>query len=146
MKRFIIISLLSALTLQMPACLWWDTTNPYLFSMYPHSHFKERVEKICNDNWKAYLGLTDEEYFWFRAEDIIKAAQHKGDGLMVSYVKNLQTYLDCVNIEQRKQYEWNYPTKEDLATQKRDLQAVRTYALGNTKTKLRSQHALLYMR
>ena len=146
MKRFIIISLLSALTLQMPACLWWDTTNPYLFSMYPHSHFKERVEKICNDNWKAYLGLTDEEYFWFRAEDIIKAAQHKGDGLMVSYVKNLQTYLDCVDIEQRKQYEWNYPTKEDLATQKRDLQAVRTYALGNTKTKLRSQHALLYMR
>ena len=65
---------------------------------------------------------------------------------MVSYVKNLQKYLKCVNVEQSKQYEWNYPSKEDLATQQRDLQAIRTYALGNTKTKLRSQHALLYMR
>ena len=65
---------------------------------------------------------------------------------MVSYVKNLQKYLKCVNVEQSKQYEWNYPSKEDIATQQRDLQAIRTYALGNTKTKLRSQHALLYMR
>ena len=145
MRRFIIISLLSAMTLPTLACIWGEMTNPYLFSMYRKTEFKERVEKVCDDNWQAYLG-TSEEYFWFNADDIIKAAQHKSDGLMVSYVKNLQKYLKCVNVEQSKQYEWNYPSKEDLATQQRDLQAIRTYALGNTKTKLRSQHALLYMR
>ena len=86
MKRFIIISLLSALTLPMLACIWIDAENPYLFSMYTGENFKDRVEKICNDNWKAYLGST-EEYFWFNADDVIKAAQQKGDALMVSYVR-----------------------------------------------------------
>ena len=141
MRKFIIISLLSAMTLPTLACIWGELTNPYLFSMYRKTEFKERVEKICDDNWQAYLG-TSKEYFWFNTDDIIKAAQHKSDGLMVSYVKNLQKYLNCVDVERSKLYEWNYPSKEDLATQQRDLQAIR----GNTKTKLRSQHALLYMR
>ena len=145
MKRFIIISLLTAMTLPMLACAGGGTDNYYLFSPYIGNNFKSRVEKICNDNWKAYLGST-EEYFWFNADEVIKAAQQKGDALMVSYIQNLQKYLDCVDIEQRKQYEWNYPTKEDIEGQKRTLQTVRTYALGKTKTKLRSQHALLYMR
>lgn len=65
---------------------------------------------------------------------------------MVSYVQNLKKYLDCVGIEQSKQYEWIYPTKQELANQQRNLQAVRTYAFSKIKTKLRSQHALLYMR
>jgi hypothetical protein len=145
MKRFIIISLLAALTLPTLACGWYGTDNYYLFSPFVSNNFKSRVEKICNDNWQAYLG-TNEEYFWFSADKVIKAAQQKGDALMVSYVQNLQKYLNCVSIEENKQYEWNYPTKEDLAAQKRDLLAVREYALGKTKSKLRSQHALLYMR
>ena len=145
MKRFIIISLLCVLAMPMMACLWWDTTNSYLFSMYEQKNFKNRVERICNDNWKAYLGST-EEYFWFNADDAIKAARKKGDILMVSYLQNLKKYLNCVDIEQRKQYEWNYPTPQDINNQQRDLQTVRTYAIGKTKTKLRSQHALLYMR
>ena len=145
MKRFIIISLMTAMTLPMLACAGGGTDNYYLFSPFVGNNFKNRVEKICNDNWKAYLGST-EEYYWFNADEVIKAAQQKGDALMVSYIQNLQKYLDCVDIEQRKQYEWLYPTKEDIDGQKRTLQAVRTYALGKTKTKLRSQHALLYMR
>ena len=145
MKRFIIISLLAAMTLPTLACGWYGTDNYYLFSPYIGHNFKSRVEQICNDNWKAYLGST-EEYFWFNADNAIEAARQKGDALMVSYIQNLKKYLDCVDIEQRKQYEWNYPTKEDFDVQKRDLQAVRTYALGKTKSKLRSQHALLYMR
>ena len=118
MRKFIIISLLSAMTMPTLACIWGELTNPYLFSMYRKTEFKERVEKICNDNWQAYLG-TSEEYFWFNADDVIKAAQHKSDGLMVSYVKNLQKYLKCVGVEQSKQYEWNYPSKEEIATQQR---------------------------
>ena len=145
MKKFIIISLMTAMTLPMLACAGGGTDNYYLFSPFVGNNFKSRVEKICNDNWKAYLGLT-EDYYWFDADEVIKAAQQKGDALMVSYIQNLQNYLNCVNIEERKQYEWNYPSKEDIDSQKRTLQAVRTYALGKTKTKLRSQHALLYMR
>ena len=145
MKRFIIISLLAVMTLPTLACGWYGTDNYYLFSPYVGHNFKSRVEQICNDNWKAYLGST-EEYFWFNADNAIEAARQKGDALMVSYIQNLKKYLDCVDVEQRKQYEWNYPTKEDIAAQKQDLQTIRTYALGKTKTKLRSQHALLYMR
>ena len=146
MKRFIIISLLSAVTLPMLACAWSETTNPYLFSMYNKDDFRDRVDNITRENWKAYLGLSDSDYFWFDADKIIKAAQQKGDALMVSYVQNLQKYLKCVGVEEQKQWEWNYPSKEELATQQADLRTVRTYALGKTKTKLRSQHALLYMR
>lgn len=145
MKKFIIISLLTAITLPSFACAWGEPENPYLFSMYVQDNFKTRVERICNDNWKAYLGST-EEYFWFNADDVIKAARQKGDALMVSYVQNLKKYLDCVGIKQSKQYEWIYPTKQELANQQRNLQAVRTYAFSKIKTKLRSQHALLYMR
>ena len=145
MKKFIVISLLTVITLPIFACAWSEPENPYLFSMYVPNNFRTRVENICNDNWKAYLGST-EEYFWFQADEVIKAARQKGDALMVSYVQNLKKYLDCVSVEQSKQYDWNYPTKEEIATQQRDLQAVRTYALSKTKTKLRSQHALLYMR
>ena len=145
MKKFIVISLLTVLSLPLFACAWGEPENPYLFSMYVQENFKTRVERICNDNWKAYLGST-EEYFWFNADDVIKAARQKGDALMVSYVQNLKKYLDCVSVEQSKQYEWNYPSKQEIANQQRYLQAVRTYAFGKIKTKLRSQHALLYMR
>ena len=145
MKKFIIISLLTTLSLSSFACAWGEPENPYLFSMYVQDNFKTRVERICNDNWKAYLGST-EEYFWFNADDVIKAARQKGDALMVSYVQNLKKYIDCVGVEQSKQYEWIYPTKQELANQQRNLQAVRTYAFSKIKTKLRSQHALLYMR
>lgn len=145
MKRFITISLLSALTLPMLACIWFTNHNYYLYKIYDSTEFKERVQETCNNNWLAYLGST-ETYFWFQPEKIIEAAQQKGDALMISYVQNLQKYLDCVQIEERKQFEWNYPSKEEMAECKQDLQAIRTYALSKTSTRLRSQHALLYMR
>ena len=133
MKKFIVISLLWALAMPMMACIWYDTTNPYLFSMYEQKNFKERVEQICNDNWKAYLGST-EDYYWFNADDAIKAAQKKGDALMTSYLQYLKMYLDCVDVEKRKQYEWDYPTPQDISAQQRKLQIVRLYALGKIKT------------
>lgn len=146
MKRFIIINLLALMALPMLACAGWGTTNYYLFSVYERTDFSDRMDEITRKNWKAYLGLGDDEYFWYRSEDIIKAAQAKNDALMVSYVQNLDKYLNCTRIENRKLYEWDYPTKEDINAQKRDLQAIRTYAQSKLKTRLRSQHALLYMR
>ena len=147
MKRFIIISLLSALVMPALACGGWGTDNYYLFSPYYAQSFKSRVEKTCNDNWKAYIGDTSTDEWWsFHADDVLKAARQKGDALMVSYVQNLQKYLKCVSVEQDKQYEWGYPSKEEIATQQRDLKAIRTYAQGKLNSKLRSQHGLLFMR
>ena len=147
MKRFIIISLMAAMTLPTIACGWYGTDNYYLFSPYYAQSFKSRVEKVCNDNWKAYIGETSEDdWYSFHDEDVLKAARQKGDALMVSYVENLQKYLKCVSVERDKQYEWDYPTKEEIAAQQRDLKAVRAYAQGKTNSKLRSQHALLFMR
>ena len=146
MRRFIITNVLAIMVLPMIACAWVGTNNYYLFHVYASNDFSMQTDKITRDNWKAYLGKTADDYFWFNAEEIIKAAQEKNDPLMVSYVQNLQKYLDCCDIEQRKLYEWNYPSKEDIATCNQTLQAVRAYALSKTKSKLRSQHALLYMR
>lgn len=147
MKKFIIISLMAAMTLPTFACGWYGTDNYYMFRPYYAPSFKDRVEKICNNNWKAYIGETnDNEWYSFHDEDVLKAARQKGDALMVSYVENLQKYLKCVGVERDKQYEWGYPTKEEIAAQQRDLKAVRTYAQGKTASKLRSQHALLFMR
>ena len=143
MKKSILISLLVVLSLPMTACGWYGTDNVYLFRLYDGDEFSERVDKITRDNWKAYLGL-DQDYYWFNADEVIKAAQQKGDALMVSYVKNLKRYLDvCSSVRDDS---WNYPTKEDLAKRNQTLREVQAYALSKIKTKLRSQHALLYMR
>ena len=146
MKRFFITSVLAILVVPMMACGWAGTNNYYLFNVYNSDDFSMRVDEISRDNWKAYLGMSSNDYFWFNANDIIKAAQEKNDPLMVSYVQNLQKYLNCCNIEERKLYEWNYPSKEDIATCNQNLQAIRTYASSKLKSRLRSQHALLFMR
>ena len=147
MKKFIIISLLSAFVMPALACGGWGTDNYYLFSPYFATSFKSRVEKTCNDNWKAYIGDTGTDDWWsFHDDDVLKAARQKGDALMVSYVENLQKYLKCVGVERDKQYEWGYPSKEEIAAQQRDLKAIRTYAQGKLNSKLRSQHGLLFMR
>ena len=104
MKRFIITNLLAILSLPMLACWGGWTTNYYLFSAYERTDFSDRMDEITRKNWKAYLGLGEDQSFWFNADDIIKAAQEKNDQLMVSYVQNLQKYLDCGRIEARKQW------------------------------------------
>ena len=142
MKRFIIISFLAVLTVPSFGCLWIDTDNYYLFNICNGEDFAERADKITRDNWKAYLGV--DEFWWFDADKIIQFAQEKNDALMVSYVQNLVKYIDCANSV--KQERWEYPTKAELAKRKQTLMAIRTYAQSKLKTRLRSQHALLFMR
>ena len=144
MKRFIITNLLAIMVLPMLACAGGWTTNYYLFHIYDNQEFSERVQKICTDNWKAYLGKSPDDWYWFNADEVIKFAQDKGDALMVSYLQNLEKYLDCARSVSYER--WEYPTKEDLAARNKALQSVRTYALAKIKSRLRSQHALLYMR
>ena len=126
------------------ACIWNDTHNNYLFSIYDNLEFQDRAAKTCDDNWKAYLGLPSDDSFWFTADAVSGAARAKGDTLMVSYVEHLQLYLDCA--ESARAERWEYPTKSELAERRHTLRRVRAYALGRLSTPLRSQYALLLMR
>ena len=144
MKRFIITNLLAAMVLPMLACAGGWTSNYYLFRIYDAQEFSQRVQKVCNDNWKAYLGKSPDDWYWFDSDDIIEFAQKKGDALMVSYAKNLELYLNCARSVSNER--WEYPSKEELAARNKLLANVRTYAQNKLKSKLRSQHALLYMR
>ncbi len=143
MKRFIIISLLAAMTLPSLACAGIGTDNYYLFCVCDKQEFSRRVQDICDKNWQVYLGDT-KDFFWFRADDVIEAAQKKNDALMVSYLKHLKLYLECADEVASER--WNYPSKEDLAKREKKLFQVQAYASGKIQSKLRSQHALLYMR
>ena len=144
MKRFIITSLLAAVVLPMMGCACMGTNNYYLFSAYEYHEFSEHVQEICNNNWKAYLGLTGEEWFYFQADEVAKAARQKDDALMATYAEQLGKYLECVDGVRSEQ--WDYPTKEQIAQRNQTLRSIRTYAASKLKTRLRSQHALLYMR
>ena len=143
MKRSILISLLALLALPMLGCGWYGTDNIYLYRVYDSKEFSERVDEITRDNWKAYLGNTD-EYYYFNADEVIKTARAKNDALMASYVQNLQKDLKI--CDEVRYDQWDYPTKEKLAQRNQALRAIQAYALGKVKTKLRSQHVLLYMR
>ena len=144
MKRFITISLLMATTvLPAAACAWDDTDNYYLFRAYNSREFRGYVDEVTSNNWKVYLG-SQEQYYYFDADEVVAFARKKGDLLMVSYVQNLKKYLKCA--EEKRWEQWDYPTKEQLAERQKTLLAVRTYAQSKLKSRLRSQHALLVMR
>ena len=145
MKRFIIISLLALLALPSTGCMWIDTHNYYLFSVCDTEDFEEHVNEVTNNNWKVYLG-QNEVYYGFNADRIAEAAQKKGDDEMVSYVRQLERYLECVSLKKREQYSWNYPTAEERAASKKTLGEIRLYAQGKLNGRLRAQHALLFMR
>ena len=143
MKRFIVISFLTAVAVKASACIWGYSYNNYLFSPCDTQEFSDRVGKVCDDNWKTYLGSTD-SYYYFDADEIVKVAQKKNDALMISYVENLKKYLKCASD---KRYDaWEYPSKQQLEERRQMLMAVRSYAQGKLTSRLRSQHALLFMR
>ncbi len=146
MKRFIVTNLLAVAALPMLACMWVGTHNWYLFHAYDDqkSEFAQRVDMITCNNWKAYLGLAEDAPFWFDSQRIAEAAEAKGDDLMAGYVTHLQQYVDICSDMNRDA--WDYPTKEELSARREAIAALRLYASAKLKTRLRSQHALLFMR
>ena len=127
------------------ACIWTDTHNSYLYSLYDSQEFSYHADEVCRANWKAYMGIGGEvEYYYFDMEETKEYAAQHGDQLMSSYLENLGLYLQCAR--EVRDERWDYPTKEQLAQRRQTLLRVRTYAEGKLKTKLRSQHALLLMR
>lgn len=144
MKKFIIISLLTVVSLPLLACAGIGTYNYYLFNLYDNDEFAYRMERITTNNWKVYMGLNENDWFWFSEEKVTEVAKQKNDALMQSYVHQLARYLKVCDDVQGDQ--WNYPTKEELAQRRTTLEAIRAYANTKLRTRLRSQHGLLYMR
>ena len=144
MRKFIITNLLALMSLPILACAGIGTYNYYLYNLYTADDFSVRVQNICNDNWKTYLGMNKDDWYYFDADKVVEVAQSKNDPLMVSYVRQLARYLECAN--QVSQEQWDYPTKNQLAQRKATLESIRTYAASKLRTRLRSQHALLFMR
>ena len=142
--NFLIFQFFLLLPLPTCACIWEDTHNFYLFNVCGDGEFSDRANEITLNNWKAYLGVDSTEYFWYDSERIIAAAEARGDALMAGYVRYLDKYLECSNSVSSES--WHYPTKEELAERKRTLSEVRLYAQSKLRTRLRSQHALLFMR
>ena len=143
LMRFIAISCMLACCQFGYACAWVETHNYYLFHVYDSEEFRTRVHDISNDNWRAYLGST-ENYYYFRADEVKAFARKKGDDLMVNYVNNLERYLKCASDVRAES--WDYPTKDELAQRNRVINSVLQYAQGKLTSRLRSQHGLLVMR
>lgn len=79
----------------MLACGWYGSDNIYMFRVYDSKEFKERVDDITSNNWKVYLGLQ-QDYYYFNADEVIKAAQKKErcpDGQLRQEPKELLGYL-----------------------------------------------------
>ncbi len=141
MKKSIIINLLLIWSTGIFACGFAPIHNYYLFSSIEKKDWKESINARTLENWRAYAGKS--EMYWFDADEIRQVARQKGDGLMISYIDNLQKYLDICTAAQET---WNYPTKKELQMRRQTLLGIQKYAFSKTKTRLRSQHALLYMR
>ena len=141
MKKYIAISLLLCSALTTLACGYSGTHNYYLFKAFPAEGFKKHVNQITLQNWRVYTdGAIDG---WYNADVVRETAKKKGDQLMISYVDHLERYLQCARNASAT---WEYPTKEELAEDRRTLLAVRSYAQSKLTSRLRSQHGLLYMR
>ena len=140
MKRFIVISLLACVTAGAMACGIDFTHNYYIFRALPSQSFAERANQLTMDNWKTYTNGAVSD--WFDITLIREIASQKDDQLMLSYLDNLEQYLDCATIYNG----WDYPSKEELAENARKLTTIRKYAQSKLNSKLRSQHALLFMR
>ena len=125
------------------ACAWVETHNYYLFHVYDNEEFRNRVDRISLNNWKVYLG-SSEDYYYFDAKEVKDFARKQGDDLMVSYIDNLERYLQCAGDVIAES--WDYPSKEDVAQRNRVLNSILQYAKGKLSSRLRSQHGLLVMR
>lgn len=153
MKRFWILSLMMACAwTKSLACADFSTYNYYLFHTWaaPTGHYlyengvkdynsRSRIDQF----WRDYTGKSDCTYLNDR-DEIRQLAESKQDRELLTYMDWLDTYLSAGETLNRD--EWQYPTKEELAECRsnldRMLEAARQYG-GN---RFKPQYTLLEMR
>lgn len=134
------------------ACGYEITYNYYLFHTWaePTGHYlyENGVKEYGNRSridqfWRDYTGNPDCTYLYNR-DDIEKKARQKGDQELLTYMKWLDTYLEAGDILNRD--EWNYPTKEELAACRRNVQNMLQAAQQYKGQRFKAQYLLLQMR
>ena len=145
MKRFLAISLtLIALCTHAWACGGeFNNHNSYLFSVIHRNLMdNDAFTSRMNQFWKTYSNGKVDQYHW-NEEELLNIAKKKGDNEMVSYLNSLNTYIAiCDQLRET----WSYPTKEELAQRKRDLNGMITKYNAYKGTRLKPQWTLLAMR
>lgn len=148
-KRFLIISLFTAVCIYAGACVSESTHNYYMFSVYDRQlngdNYLARINqndfgKRIDLNWSAY---TQGEITSYQSAKLRAYAQRKGDKAMLNYIRLLDLYLKVADSYKET---WTYPTKQQLAWRVSTLKSISRAALINTRSRIRSQYALLYMR
>lgn len=124
------------------ACIMPDTHHWYLFSVVRQGDFRSQTNAKTLENWASYTDGAVE--YWFDANAVKAVAKCKGDTLMLGYVDHLQQYLKIASDIETET--WDYPTKEQLASQQQKINQVRSYAQARLGSRMNSQHALLFMR
>ena len=144
MKKFIVISIL-ALAMASPAlaCGGESSYNYYLFSVFRREMMDNEMFTPEIDNyWKGYTNGKVDSYRW-NEEEILNIAKKKKDTEMVSYLTELGKYME---ISRQLGETWDYPTKEQLAQRRIDINTMRSKAQAYKGTRLKPQWTLLHMR
>lgn len=142
-KSTVISILLLALSTQAWGCLWIGTNNYYMFSVFRREMMNSSLfSDQFNQFWQTYTDGKASSYKW-NEDEIMEVAKKKKDTEMTTYLTHLNKYLD---ISRELGETWDYPTKEQLAQRKQDLNAMITQANGYTGTRLKPQWELLRMR
>ncbi len=150
LKRFITASILAASGLYASACTYEGTHNYYMFSVFNRDYTGEnyniaRINQIdfinkINQNWASYTGGTINTY---DSAKLRSYTTKKGDQLMLKYIKLLDQYIKIADSYKES---WTYPTKKQIESRNTTLLNIRNASLAQTRSKIRSQYALLYMR
>ena len=145
MKKFIVINIaLLIMSTHAWACGdFGNNHNNYMFSVFRREMMNsELYADRINAFWKTYTNGAADSYLWNK--EIVKdAAKKKGDQEMLSYLKQLDTYLD---ISDQLQETWDYPTKEQLRKRQQDLNTIVQQSAAYKGTRLKPQWQLLRMR
>lgn len=155
MKKFIVLSIIAVATLQAWACGGWFRPNYYMFSVFNRDMMDNPFINETRQYWVNYTGNERAEYACeslgnvkpeeFDKSDnvIIATARKKGDKETLNYLRLLVQYL---NHDGSAYNRWDYPSKEEIAQDKAEVEKVKTQAAAYKGKKYKSQYALLVMR
>lgn len=121
--------------------------NYYMFSVFNRDLTSPAYLYDIASYWQKYAGNTSSvnlSFYRWNKEDIKKIAQSKKDAGMLSYLRNLNAYLDA--CEKLNPNAWNYASKQERLQIQQSLTRLNNAAKIYKGTQLKSQYALLRMR
>lgn len=121
--------------------------NYYMFSVFNRDQTSPAYLYDIASYWQKYAGNTSSinlSFYRWNKEDIKKVAQSKKDAGMLSYLRNLNAYLDA--CEKLNPNAWNYASKQERLQIQQSLTRLNNASKIYKGTQLKSQYALLRMR